>query len=77
MNRKWDDVKREAAQIREEQGREFTDEMRAVIRRQMLDEIHAYEPASATTLASSPEPERCGSLAIAALYRQRWPGIRW
>ncbi|GAA0368128.1 helix-turn-helix domain-containing protein [Actinoallomurus spadix] len=66
MNRKWDDVKREAAQIREEQGREFTDEMRARIRRQMLDEIHAYQLAEVRRRQSRTQREVAAAMGVSA-----------
>ncbi|MFL6055773.1 MAG: XRE family transcriptional regulator [Actinoallomurus sp.] len=42
MTVSWEDTKRKLEEIRKQQGRELTDEMRSAIRRQMLDEIHAY-----------------------------------
>ncbi|MCO5968655.1 XRE family transcriptional regulator [Actinoallomurus soli] len=66
MNRKWADVKREAAQIREEQGREFTDEMRAAIRRQMLDEIHAYQLAEVRRRQARTQREVAAAMGVSA-----------
>jgi predicted XRE-type DNA-binding protein len=66
MNRKWEDVQKEAAEIRKEQGREFTDEMRAAIRRQMLDEIHAYQLAEVRRRQSRTQREVAAAMGVAA-----------
>jgi predicted XRE-type DNA-binding protein len=66
MNRKWQDVKKEAAQIRKEQGREFTDEMRAAIRQQMLDEIHAYQLAEIRRRKSRTQREVAAAMGVSA-----------
>src|SRR5215470_4375820 len=66
MIRKWEDVKREAARIREEQGREFTDEMRATIRQQMLDEIHAYQLMEIRRRQSRTQREVAAAMGVSA-----------
>lgn len=66
MNRKWGDVKRDAAEIRREQGREFTDEMRAAVRRQMLDEIHAYQLAEVRRRQERTQREVAATMGVSA-----------
>ncbi|MCO6010908.1 helix-turn-helix domain-containing protein [Actinoallomurus purpureus] len=66
MNRQWEDVKREAARIRKEQGREFTDEMRTAIRQQMLDEIHAYQLAEIRRRQSRTQREVAAAMGVSA-----------
>lgn len=55
-----------AAQIREEQGREFTDEMRAGIRRQTLDEVHAYQLAEVRRHQSRTQREVAAAMGVSA-----------
>jgi hypothetical protein len=45
VNRRWEDVKREAAEIRGTRGWELSQEARAAIRKQMLAEIRAFHLA--------------------------------
>jgi predicted XRE-type DNA-binding protein len=66
LNRKWEDVKRDAAEIRRQQGRALTPEIRAAIRQQMLDEIHAYRLAEVRRRQARTQREVAAFMGVSA-----------